>query len=248
MGSANVTSYYGPVKNPWKGGGRASDLVPGGSSGGSTAAVAARHLCSGAIGTDTGGSIRQPASFCGVVGHQAHLRALFALGHRRLRLVPGPGRSPGPHRARRRHRARRHGRPRRKGFHLGPYRSCPTSRRRLSAGVKRPQGGHPRGNTRHGRHGRRNRPECGRRAASEWLKKSGAEIGGEVSLPHTKYALPAYYIVAPAEASSNLARYDGVRYGLRIDGRQPGRDVRKHPWPPASGPRCAGASSSAPTC
>ena len=92
MGSSNETSAFGPVVNPWRSRGSNRPLTPGGSSGGSAAAVAA-DLCLGATATDTGGSIRQPASFTGTVGRQADLRPLLALGHRRLRLLARPGRA-----------------------------------------------------------------------------------------------------------------------------------------------------------
>ena len=211
MGSANMTSYYGPVKNPWKGGG-GRDLVPGGSSGGSTAAVAAR-LCLGAIGTDTGGSIRQPASFCGVVGLKptygrcsrwgivAFASSLDQAGPmartvRDAAIVLG---------AMAGHDAR--------DSTSAPV-DVPDFEAALSAGVGGLKVGIPREYVVDGM-----AAEIGRlwEKGAAWLKESGAEIV-DVSLPHTRYALPAYYIVAPAEASSNLARYDGVRYGLRIDG------------------------------
>ena len=211
MGSANMTSYYGPVKNPWKGGG-GRDLVPGGSSGGSTAAVAAR-LCLGAIGTDTGGSIRQPASFCGIVGLKptygrcsrwgivAFASSLDQAGPmartvRDAAIVLG---------AMAGHDAR--------DSTSAPV-DVPDFEAGLDAGVGGLRVGIPKEYVVDGM-----AAEIGRlwEKGAAWLKESGAEIV-EVSLPHTRYALPAYYIVAPAEASSNLARYDGVRYGLRVAG------------------------------
>ena len=211
MGSANMTSYYGPVKNPWKGGG-GRDLVPGGSSGGSTAAVAAR-LCLGAIGTDTGGSIRQPASFCGVVGLKptygrcsrwgivAFASSLDQAGPmartvRDAAIVLG---------AMAGHDAR--------DSTSAPV-DVPDFEAGLDAGVGGLRVGIPKEYVVDGM-----AAEIGRlwEKGAAWLKESGADIV-EVSLPHTRYALPAYYIVAPAEASSNLARYDGVRYGLRVAG------------------------------
>ena len=211
MGSANMTSYYGPVKNPWKGGG-GRDLVPGGSSGGSTAAVAAR-LCLGAIGTDTGGSIRQPASFCGIVGLKptygrcsrwgivAFASSLDQAGPmartvRDAAIVLG---------AMAGHDAR--------DSTSAPV-DVPDFEAGLDAGVGGLRVGIPKEYVVDGM-----AAEIGRlwEKGAAWLKESGADIV-EVSLPHTKYALPAYYIVAPAEASSNLARYDGVRYGLRVAG------------------------------
>ncbi|MCZ6466184.1 MAG: amidase, partial [Alphaproteobacteria bacterium] len=200
MGSANMTSYYGPVKNPWKGGdGR--DLVPGGSSGGSTAAVAAR-LCLGAIGTDTGGSIRQPASFCGVVGLKptygrcsrwgivAFASSLDQAGPmartvRDAAIVLG---------AMAGHDAR--------DSTSAPV-DVPDFEAGLDAGVGGLRVGIPKEYVVDGM-----AAEIGRlwEKGAAWLKESGADIV-EVSLPHTRYALPAYYIVAPAEASSNLARF-----------------------------------------
>ena len=211
MGSANMTSYYGPVKNPWKGGG-GRDLVPGGSSGGSTAAVAAR-LCLGAIGTDTGGSIRQPASFCGVVGLKptygrcsrwgivAFASSLDQAGPmartvRDAAIVLGALAGPDA-----------------RDSTSAPV-DVPDFEAGLDAGVGGLRVGIPKEYVVDGM-----AAEIGRlwEKGAAWLKESGADIV-EVSLPHTRYALPAYYIVAPAEASSNLARYDGVRYGLRVAG------------------------------
>ena len=211
MGSANMTSYFGPVKNPWKGGdGR--DLVPGGSSGGSTAAVAAR-LCLGAIGTDTGGSIRQPASFCGIVGLKptygrcsrwgivAFASSLDQAGPmartvRDAAVMLGAMAGHDP-----------------RDSTSAPV-DVPDFEAALSAGGGGLKVGIPKEYVVDGM-----AAEIGGlwEKGAAWLKESGAEIV-DVSLPHTKYALPAYYIVAPAEASSNLARYDGVRYGLRVTG------------------------------
>jgi aspartyl-tRNA(Asn)/glutamyl-tRNA(Gln) amidotransferase subunit A len=215
MGSSNETSYYGPVVSPWRRRGAQTKLVPGGSSGGSAAAVAAR-LCAGAIGTDTGGSIRQPAAFCGVVG-----------------LKPTYGRCS------------------RWGIvafassldQAGPFgrtvRDCaillramaghdpkdttsvdvpvPDYEAALGRSVKGMRIGIPK---EYRVPGMSAEIEALWHKGGDWLKNAGAEPV-EISLPMTKYALPAYYIVAPAEASSNLARYDGVRYGLRV----PGRDI-----------------------
>lgn len=211
MGSSNMTSFYGPVKNPWTGS-NGEDLVPGGSSGGSATAVAAR-ICPASIGTDTGGSIRQPASLCGIVGMKptygrcsrwgtvAFASSLDQAGpfartveDAAILLGAMAGHDPmdstsTPH-------------------------GVPDFRAALQGGVKGLRVGIPREYTMDGM------PEEIQALwdqGAAWLKDQGAEIK-EVSLPHTKYALPAYYIVAPAEASSNLARYDGVRYGLRVDG------------------------------
>lgn len=213
MGSANITSYYGPVKNPWKAQGRAVELVPGGSSGGSAAATAA-HLCMGATGTDTGGSIRQPASFCGLVGVKptygrcsrwgivAFSSSLDQAGpitrtvrDAAIMLKAMSGHDP-------------------KDSTSAPI-EVPDFETVLGQGVKGLKIGIP----------KEYRPE-GLNAevgalwnkGIDWLEAAGA-TPVEISLPHTKYALPTYYIVAPAEASSNLARYDGVRYGLRVPGK-----------------------------
>ena len=211
MGSANMTSYYGPVKNPWKGGG-GRDLVPGGSSGGSTAAVAAR-LCLGAIGTDTGGSIRQPASFCGVVGLKPTYGRCSRWG---IVAFASSLDQAGPMARTVRDAAVMLGAM--AGHDARDSTSAPVDvpdfEAGLDAGVGGLRVGIPKEYVVDGM-----AAEIGRlwEKGAAWLKESGADIV-EVSLPHTRYALPAYYIVAPAEASSNLARYDGVRYGLRIDG------------------------------
>jgi len=217
MGSSNETSFFGPVISPWRRRGANTHLVPGGSSGGSAAAVAA-FLAPGAMGTDTGGSIRQPAAFTGVVG-----------------LKPTYGRCS------------------RWGIvafassldQAGPFarsvadaalllRSMAGHDPKDTTSVDRPVPDYPAAAGRSVRRMRIGIPKeyrvDGMPAEIEalwekgrgWLAEAGAEMV-EVSLPHTKYALPAYYIVNPAEASSNLARYDGVRYGLR----RPGDEVIK---------------------
>ena len=211
MGSANVTSYYGPVKNPWTGKG-GKDLVPGGSSGGSASAVAAR-IASGAIGTDTGGSIRQPASFTGIVGMKptygrcsrwgvvAFASSLDQAGPL-TRTVEDAALMLGAM----------------AGFDAKDSTSAPMDVPDFTAGLKDGvrglKVGIPREYTLDGMPAEIDALWAQGR---EWLEAQGAQCV-EVSLPHTKYALPAYYIVAPAEASSNLARYDGVRYGLRVAG------------------------------
>ncbi len=215
MGSANITSYYGPVKNPWKARGQGKDgkdLVPGGSSGGSAAAVAAR-LSPGAIGTDTGGSIRQPASFTGIVGMKptygrcsrwgivAFASSLDQAGPL-TRTVEDAAIMLGVM----------------AGYDSKDSTSAPIElpdfTAALGGGVKGLKVGIPKEYTLDGMPGE---IEALWKQGMDWLKDQGAECV-DVSLPHTKYALPAYYIVAPAEASSNLARYDGVRYGLRVAG------------------------------
>ena len=211
MGSANITSYYGNVKNPWIGP-NGEDLVPGGSSGGSATAVAA-NICPGSIGTDTGGSIRQPASLCGVVGMKptygrcsrwgtvAFASSLDQAGpfartvrDNALMLEGMAGHDP-------------------KDSTSAPI-DVPNFEASISGDLKGLTVGIPEEYTLDGM------PEEIQALwdqGAAWMREVGAEIK-PVSLPHTKYALPAYYIVAPAEASSNLARYDGVRYGLRVEG------------------------------
>ena len=215
MGSSNETSCFGPVVSPWRRRGAQTNLVPGGSSGGSAAAVAA-HLCSGATGTDTGGSIRQPAAFCGIVGLKptygrcsrwgivAFASSLdqagpFArtVGDCALLLQSMAG--PDPKDA------------------TCVDRPVPDYERAVTRAIKGMRIGIP---EQYRMPGMAAEIEKLWQQGAQWLKDAGAETV-PVSLPMTKYALPAYYIVAPAEASSNLARYDGVRYGLRV----PGRDV-----------------------
>ena len=211
MGSANVTSYYGPVKNPWKGPG-GKDMVPGGSSGGSAAAVAG-GLCPGAIGTDTGGSIRQPASFTGIVGMKptygrcsrwgivAFASSLDQAGPL-TRTVEDAAIMLGAM----------------AGHDAKDSTSAPIDVADFSAGLKEGVKGMKVGiPEEYTLDGMPAEIEALWQQGMDWLKGQGAECI-DVSLPHTKYALPAYYIVAPAEASSNLARYDGVRYGLRVEG------------------------------
>ncbi len=215
MGSSNETSYYGPVVSPWRRRGAQAKLVPGGSSGGSAAAVAAR-VCVGAIGTDTGGSIRQPAAFCGIVGMKPTYGRCSRWG-----IVAFASSLD----------------------QAGPFgrtvRDCAILLRAMAghdpkdttsaniavpdyeAAIGRPLKGMRIGIPKEYRvPGMPAEIEALWQKGADWLKEAGAELV-EISLPMTKYALPAYYIVAPAEASSNLARYDGVRYGLRV----PGRDV-----------------------
>ena len=214
MGSSNMTSHFGGVENPWKKHGDNRKLVPGGSSGGSAAAVAA-YIVPGSTGTDTGGSIRQPASFCGIVGmkptygrcsrwgvvafassldqpgpfartvEDTALMLQAMAGHDPKDSTSAPLPLPDFVAAARN--------PDIKGMKVGipkEYRVDGTSPEIVALWEK----------------------------GIEMMKVAGASIV-EVSLPHTKYALPAYYIVAPAECSSNLARYDGVRFGLRVPGK-----------------------------
>lgn len=215
MGSSNETSYYGPVVNPWRVEGSNKSLVPGGSSGGSAAAVAA-ELCAGATATDTGGSIRQPAAFTGTVGIKptygrcsrfgivAFASSLDQAGPiaRDVRDAAIMLRSMASTDAK---------------DTTSVDRSVPDYEAAVGRSVKGLKIGIPKEYRVDGMPGE---IDALWQQGIDWLKEAGAEIV-EISLPHTKYALPAYYIVAPAEASSNLARYDGVRYGLR----QPGRDI-----------------------
>jgi len=212
MGSSNETSAFGPVVNPWRSEGSNAKLTPGGSSGGSAAAVAA-DICLGATATDTGGSIRQPAAFTGTVGIKptygrcsrwgvvAFASSLDQAGpiaktveDAAILLKSMSGHDPKDSTS--------------LDIETPDYPSfVGKSVKGLRVGIPKEYrvDGMP--------------PEIEKlwEQGIAWLKEAGCEIV-EVSLPHTKYALPAYYIVAPAEASSNLARYDGMRYGLRENG------------------------------
>ena len=213
MGSANVTSAFGPVRSPWTRAGDNTDLVPGGSSGGSAAAVAAR-LCLAATGTDTGGSIRQPAAFCGIAGIKptygrcsrfgivAFASSLDQAGPmaRDVRDCAILLRSMS-------------------GFDPNDSTSADLPVPDFEAAVDRPVKGLRIGVPKEYRvDGMPAEIERAWQQGIAWLESAGCEVV-EVSLPHTNYALPTYYIIAPAEASSNLARYDGMRYGLRVEGR-----------------------------
>ena len=212
MGSSNMTSAFGPVENPWKRNGSDAVLVPGGSSGGSAAAVAAR-IAMGSTGTDTGGSIRQPAAFCGIAGikptygrcsrwgivafaSSLDQAGVFArtVGDCAMLLGSAAGFDPKDS--------------------TSVDRPVPDYLAATKRGVRGLRIGVPAEYRMDGMN-----PDVERlwQAGLAWLREAGAEIV-DVSLPHTKYGLATYYIVAPAEASSNLARYDGVRYGLRVDG------------------------------
>ncbi len=213
MGSSNETSAFGPVISPWRRKGANTPLVPGGSSGGSAAAVAA-HLALGATGTDTGGSIRLPASFTGIVGIKptygrcsrwgivAFASSLDQAGPfaRTIRDAAILLRSMAGHDAR---------------DTTSVDVPVPDYEAAVGKSIKGMRIGIPK---EYRIDGMPAEIEKLWQQGAEWLKTAGAELV-EVSLPHTKYALPAYYIVAPAEASSNLTRYDGVRYGLRAGGR-----------------------------
>ena len=210
MGSANVTSFYGAVKNPWYVN-DGKDRVPGGSSGGSAAAVAA-NISLGAAGSDTGGSIRQPASFCGVVGMKptygrcsrwgmvAFASSLDQAGPltRTVRDAAIMLQAMVGHDSK---------------DSTSSTKPAPNFEASITGEIKGLKIGIP---SEYRIDGMSSEIEGLWSQGVEMLKDAGAEPL-EVSLPHTKYALPTYYIVAPAEASSNLARYDGVRYGLRVD-------------------------------
>lgn len=213
MGSSNESSYYGPVVNPWKAEGSDEKLVPGGSSGGSAAAVAA-HLCAGATATDTGGSIRQPAAFTGTVGIKPTYGRCSRWG---IAAYASSLDQAGPI-----------ARDVRDAAILLKHMASVDAKDTTSVDLPVPDYEASLGQSIKGMKigipkeyridGMPEEIEKLWAQGVQWLKDAGADVV-EISLPHTKYALPAYYIVAPAEASSNLARYDGVRYGLRVDGK-----------------------------
>ncbi len=213
MGSSNETSYYGPVVSPFRADGSNADLVPGGSSGGSAAAVSA-WLCAAATATDTGGSIRQPAAFTGAVGIKptygrcsrwgvvAFASSLDQAGpiartveDAAIMMTSMSGFDPKDS--------------------TSVDLAVPDFAAAVARGVKGLVIGVPR---EYRMDGMPAEIEKLWQQGLDWLRAEGATVR-DISLPHTKYALPAYYIVAPAEASSNLARYDGVKYGLRVSGK-----------------------------
>ncbi len=213
MGSSNETSYFGPVVSPWRRRGSDAKLVPGGSSGGSAAAVAA-NLCLGSTGTDTGGSIRQPAAFCGIVGFKPTYGRCSRWGT--VAFASSLDQA-GPFARRVRDSAillRSMAGPDAKDTTCADL-PVPDYEKAVGASVRGMRIGLPK---EYRMPGMAAEIEALWRKGADWLKDAGAEMV-DISLPHTEYALPAYYIVAPAEASSNLARYDGVRYGLRETGR-----------------------------
>lgn len=210
MGSANTTSYFGNVLNPWKRD-DGKDLVPGGSSGGSASAVAAR-IAMGATGTDTGGSIRQPAAFCGITGMKptygrcsrwgtiAFASSLDQAGtfartveDNALLLASMAGHDPMDS--------------------TSADVAVPDFAAALKGDIKGLKVGIPK---EYKVDGMPAEIEALWEAGIAMLKDAGAEAV-EISLPHTQYALPTYYIIAPAECSSNLARYDGVKFGQRVE-------------------------------
>jgi len=212
MGSSNETSYYGPVVNPWRKRGGNADLVPGGSSGGSAAAVSAM-LCAGATATDTGGSIRQPAAFTGTVGIKPTYGRCSRWG---IVAFASSLDQAGPIARTVRDaaillRSMASADPKDTTSADVPVPDYEASIRESVKGMKI---GVPK---EYRMDGMPAEIEAVWQKGIEWFRAAGAEIV-DISLKHTKYALPAYYIVAPAEASSNLARYDGVRYGLRVEG------------------------------
>jgi aspartyl-tRNA(Asn)/glutamyl-tRNA(Gln) amidotransferase subunit A len=215
MGSSNETSFFGPVVSPWRRRGSNVPLVPGGSSGGSAAAVAAM-LCAGAVGTDTGGSIRQPAAFSGIVGIKPTYGRCSRWG---VVAFASSLDQPGPFARTVRDAAilltAMAGHDPRDSTSID--RPVPNYEAAIGQSIKGMKIGVPR---EYRLTGMADEIDGLWDRGAQWLRAAGAEIV-EVSLPHAKYALPAYYIVAPAEASSNLARYDGVRYGLRV----PTRDI-----------------------
>jgi aspartyl-tRNA(Asn)/glutamyl-tRNA(Gln) amidotransferase subunit A len=213
MGSSTTTSFYGPTENPWRRPGDNRPLVPGGSSGGSAAAVAA-HAALAATGTDTGGSIRQPASFCGIVGLKPTYGRCSRWG---VVAFASSLDHPGPMTRTVRDAAIMLGAmaghdPRDSTSAPLPV---PDFEAALTGDIRGLKVGIPK---EYRVDGMRVEIENAWYRAADCLKKAGAEIVYDISLPHTKYALPAYYVVAPAEASSNLARYDGVKFGLRVEG------------------------------
>ncbi len=210
MGSSNETSAYGPSINPWR---KDKDLVPGGSSGGSAAAVAA-DLCLGATATDTGGSIRQPAAFTGTVGIKPTYGRCSRWGTVAFASSldqAGPIAKTVKDAAILLESMAGYDAKDSTSLNIDVPKwsgACGQSVKGLRVGI-------PAEYTVDG---------MPAEIQALWdkgvamMKDAGAEIV-PISLPHTKYALPAYYVVAPAEASSNLARYDGMRYGLRVDGK-----------------------------
>jgi aspartyl-tRNA(Asn)/glutamyl-tRNA(Gln) amidotransferase subunit A len=212
MGSSNITSGFGPVENPWKRNGSDARLVPGGSSGGSAAAVAAR-LAMGATGTDTGGSIRQPASFTGLAGIKPTYGRCSRFG---IIAFASSLDQAGPMARTVEDCALLLGAM--AGFDAkdstSAERPVPYFRSAVTKSVKGMRIGIP---AEYRMDGMPAEIEALWQQGVAWLREQGAEIV-DISLPHTKYGLPVYYIVAPAEASSNLARYDGVRFGARVEG------------------------------
>jgi aspartyl-tRNA(Asn)/glutamyl-tRNA(Gln) amidotransferase subunit A len=212
MGSSNETSAYGPVLSPWRRKGSNVNLTPGGSSGGSAAAVAAQ-IAPGVTGTDTGGSIRQPAAFTGISGIKPTYGRCSRWG---IVSFASSLDQAGPMAKDVRDCAILL--EAMAGFDPKDSTSLDLPVPQWEAGLSSNLSGKRVGIPKEYRiEGVPRDIDALWDQGIEWLKDAGAEIV-EISLPHTKYALPTYYIIAPAEASSNLARYDGVRYGLRVEG------------------------------
>jgi aspartyl-tRNA(Asn)/glutamyl-tRNA(Gln) amidotransferase subunit A len=212
MGSSNMTSAYGAVTNPWTRRGDNRPLVPGGSSGGSAAAVAAR-MALGATATDTGGSIRQPAAFCGITGIKPTYGRCSRCG---VVAFASSLDQAGPIARNVEDCAILLGSM--AGFDPKDSTSADMPVPDFAAACKRGVNGLRIGVPREYRmDGMAPEIETLWQQGLTWLREQGATIV-DVSLPHTKYGLATYYIVAPAEASSNLARYDGVRFGARTEG------------------------------
>ncbi|MGF1629601.1 MAG: Asp-tRNA(Asn)/Glu-tRNA(Gln) amidotransferase subunit GatA [Kiloniellaceae bacterium] len=213
MGSSNMTSFYGGVENPWRRSGDNRPLVPGGSSGGSAAAVAARCAL-GATGTDTGGSIRQPAAFCGIVGMKPTYGRCSRWGIVAFASSldqAGPMARSVQDTAILLHAMAGYDPKDSTSVNL----PVPDYEAAMSGGIKGMKIGIPKEYRVDGMPAEIDQLWL---QGIKWLEEAGAEAV-EISLPHTRYALPTYYIISPAEASSNLARYDGVRYGLREEGK-----------------------------
>jgi aspartyl-tRNA(Asn)/glutamyl-tRNA(Gln) amidotransferase subunit A len=209
MGSSNETSCYGDVVNPWRRGNDDTPLTPGGSSGGSAAAVAA-DLCLAATGTDTGGSIRQPAAFTGIVGIKPTYGRVSRWG---IVAFASSLDQAGPMTKTVRDAAIMLGA---MAGHDAKDSTCadipvPDFEAALTGDIRGKVIGIPR---EYRMDGMPEEIEALWARGIEMMKDAGAVIR-DISLPHTKYALPTYYVIAPAEASSNLARYDGVKYGHR---------------------------------
>jgi aspartyl-tRNA(Asn)/glutamyl-tRNA(Gln) amidotransferase subunit A len=213
MGSSNESSYFGPAISPWRRRGSNTPLIPGGSSGGSAAAVAA-GLCLGATGTDTGGSIRQPAAMTGIVGIKPTYGRCSRWG---IVAYASSLDQAGPLARSVRDAAILLGSM--AGHDPKDTTSVDVAVPNYEAAVGKSIKGRKIGIPKEYRvEGMAREVERLWGQGMRWLEDAGAQTI-EVSLPHTRHALPAYYIVAPAEASSNLARYDGVRYGLRASSR-----------------------------